>query len=342
MVRPLPAMDGFTEIWLAVLALGAATANGAVGYGFSSIVTPIAIFWFPNKILNPALVVVEVFVNIVLLVRERKLIRATWPRAKPVISTLLPGVILGTIGLTYLAVNDVRLVVYAALLPLVSLQLWGFVRPFRNERRGGAAVGSGIGFLYALTTISGPPLALFLRNQGLSKSEFKCTIAQIRVAESTLTLGTYLLFDEFLSANLGGAPSMALLPYLFVPVLIGVPIGTLLLTKVSPEMFRRLVMAVDGIFVSYGLARIFATLGWMSSTTSYAVMLLLFLAVGLLAYVALRRVLRAESALPPSSASTSPIQVEHSRGGSRSASDEATMHSGDSGPPVDAAQDARC
>ena len=168
------------SIWLAVLAFGAAVVNGAVGYGFSSTVTPVAILWYSNKVLNPALVIVEVAVNIVLLTRERKHIVATWPRARPVIRTLLPGILLGTVGLTYLAVNDVKVIVYLILLPLVVLQLRGVYRPFKNEERSGTIVGPGIGFLYSLTTISGPPLALFLRNQGLSKNEFRCTIAQIR------------------------------------------------------------------------------------------------------------------------------------------------------------------
>jgi uncharacterized protein len=286
------------SIWLAILAFGAALVNGGIGYGFSSIITPIAIFWYSNKVLNPAIVIVEMAVNVALLVRERRHIRGTWPRARPVVATLLPGVILGTAGLAFLAVNDVKLIVYAALLPLVALQLIGFSRPFQNERRGGAAVGPCIGFLYSLTTISGPPLALFLRNQGLAKDEFRCTIAQIRVAESTLTLGTYFAFDTFFSAKLVTLPAIGLIPYLLVPAVIGVPLGTLFLTQVSPEYFRRFVMGADGLFISYGLSRILATLKWIPSTTAYFLMAVLFLAVGALAWVSLRRLLPAESGLP--------------------------------------------
>jgi uncharacterized protein len=277
------------EIWLALVAFGAALVNGAVGYGFSSITTPIAILWYSNKVLNPALVIVEVGVNVALLVRERKYARGTWPRARPVVLTLLPGIVLGTAGLAYLAVNDVKLIVYLALFPLVLLQLLGFRRPFRNERRGGAAVGAGIGFLYSLTTISGPPLALFLRNQGLSKNEFRCTIAQIRVAESTLTLGTYFAFDQILGAGLVKLPSLSLLPFLVLPVLIGVPLGTLMLRSVSPEFFRRFVMAIDGLLVSYGLSRVLVSLKWISTTVSEYLLAVLFGLVGVLGWIALRK-----------------------------------------------------
>jgi len=300
-------VEPLSAIWLAIVASGAALVNGAVGYGFSSIVTPIAILWYSNKVLNPALVIVEVAVNLALLTRERRYIRLTWPRARPVVLTLLPGILLGTAGLTYLAVNDVKLVVYAALLPLVTLQLLGFSRPLQNEKRGGAAIGPGIGFLYSLTTISGPPLALFLRNQGLSKNEFRCTIAQIRVAESTLTLGTYLVFDQVLHSGLVSVPALGLLPFLFVPVLVGVPVGTLLLRSVSPEFFRRFVMAIDGVLVSYGLSRVFVALKWVSNTASEYLVAALFAFVGVLAWFALRRLPVLASAEGPTGPPGAPV-----------------------------------
>jgi uncharacterized membrane protein YfcA len=283
-------MDPVSSFGLGVLALVAALINGAVGYGFSSIVTPIAILWYSNKVLNPALVIVEVAVNATLLFRERRYIRQTWGRARPLVSTLLPGVILGTIGLAYLAVNDVKVIVYATLLPLVVLQLVGFYRPLKNEKLGGRAVGPGIGFLYALTTISGPPLALFLRNQGMSKNEFRCTIAQIRVAESSLTLGTYFVFSTLFGANLITLPSLSLLPILVIPVVVGIPVGTLLLRRVSPEFFRRFVMSVDAILVSYGLSRVLVALKWVSNEVAYLGFALAVAAIAVLSWVSLRAV----------------------------------------------------
>ena len=254
-----------SDLYLALVALFAAIINGAIGYGFSSIVTPVGVLWFSNKLLNPALVSVELLVNVTLLYRERAYISATTARAMPVVKTLLPGVVLGTIGLTYLAVNEVKVAVYLVLLPVVFVQLLGLRRPFSNEGRGGAVLGPGVGFLYALTTISGPPLAVFFRNQGLSKNEFRCTMAQVRVAESSLTLVTYLAFTEFLGANLVAAPSLGLIPYLLIPVVIGVPVGTWLMSRVSRDVFTRFVMAMDGLVVTFGLTEVVLKLRWVGS-----------------------------------------------------------------------------
>ena len=300
----------WSSIWVAIVALGAATINGAIGYGFSSIVTPIALLWFSNKLLNPALVSVELLVNVTLLYRERAFISATKARALPVVKTLLPGVLLGTIGLTYLAVNDVKVVVYVVLLPLVVVQLLGLRRPFTRESRGGAILGPGIGFLYALTTISGPPLAVFFRNQGLTKDEFRCTLAQVRVAESSLTLATYAVFTEAFGAKLIAAPSLSLIPFLLIPVVIGVPLGGWLMRRVSRDMFTRFVMAMDGLVISFGLSQVLVKLKWLGSMTSYLVFSVLAVGIVGLSVYALYR-------LPGSRkhVDTSPLDGEPRPGG---------------------------
>lgn len=258
-------MDLFpTSIELAILAFFAAIVNGAVGYGFSSIVTPIALFWTTNRVLNPALVAVELVVNVTLLVRERHFLAATKVRARPVILGLLPGVVLGSIGLVLVSATSVRIFVYALILPLTVAQLLGYRRHIYRERHLGPFLGAGVGFLYSLTTISGPPLALFWRNQGLSKDEFRCAMAQIRVAEASFTATAYLLLGLYTPT------SAEIVPFLIVPVLIGVPLGTLILHRVSRDFFSRLVMAVDGVIVSYGLYSVLVKNGYLSDLEGVA------------------------------------------------------------------------
>ncbi|HXQ49023.1 MAG TPA: sulfite exporter TauE/SafE family protein [Thermoplasmata archaeon] len=247
------------SIDLAILAFCAAVVNGAVGYGFSSIVTPIALFWTTNRILNPALVLVELLVNVTLLIRERRLIRSTYPRTLPMIYGLLPGVVVGSVGLVLISATFVRIVVYALILPLTILQLLGYRRHIVRERTAGPVLGAGIGFLYSLTTISGPPLALFWRNQGLSKEEFRCAISQVRVAEASFTTVSYLLLGLF------APPSLGLIPVLLVPVIVGVPLGTIVLRGVSRDFFSRFIMAVDGIIVSYGLYTVLVKVHWLTN-----------------------------------------------------------------------------
>ena len=71
-------------IALAAIALFAAFVNGAIGYGFSSLTVPIALTLYTNRILNPAVVIVEVFINIYVLIINRKGVPAVWKRVFPI------------------------------------------------------------------------------------------------------------------------------------------------------------------------------------------------------------------------------------------------------------------
>src|SRR2546425_7303273 len=81
---------------LVVITLLAATVNGALGYGFSSITVPVALLFYTNRVLNPALVWVEVVLNTYVLWVNRASIPQVWRRVVPMIVGLAPGVALGT------------------------------------------------------------------------------------------------------------------------------------------------------------------------------------------------------------------------------------------------------
>src|SRR5437763_528162 len=74
----------------------AATVNGALGYGFSSITVPVALLFYANRILNPALVWGEVVLNACVLWVNRASVPHVWRRVVPMIVGLAPGVVLGT------------------------------------------------------------------------------------------------------------------------------------------------------------------------------------------------------------------------------------------------------
>ena len=67
-----------------------ATLNGALGYGFSSTTVPVALLFFTNRILNPALVLIEVVINIYVVFINRKSIAHVWKKVLPVLIGLIP------------------------------------------------------------------------------------------------------------------------------------------------------------------------------------------------------------------------------------------------------------
>src|SRR5436853_85657 len=86
---------------------------------------------------------------------------------------------------------------------------------------------------YGCSTISGPPLAVMLSNQGFVLHEFRAALGLIRLAESSLTAASYT------TAGLIGSGSLTLALSIVPSVIVGVPIGAWIIRHVRAETFRR-------------------------------------------------------------------------------------------------------
>jgi uncharacterized membrane protein YfcA len=251
---------------LAVVTLVAAVVNGALGYGFSSITVPIARLFLTNRVLTPALVPIEVALNAYVLWANRASIPVVQRRVRPVLIGLVPGVVAGTFVIALVAPDWLKLYTFAALLPLILLQAAGIRRPLRSERSAGLAFGGGLGVLYAVTTISGPPLAVALNNQGFTKRDFRAALGLIRLAESSMTAVAYGF------AGLYTASSLALVPVILPGVAIGIPIGAALIRRLSAETFRRICMSFDAWVVAFGVSALLRALHLTGPAIAYAVL----------------------------------------------------------------------
>ncbi len=242
-------------VFLALLSLAASFVNGGLGYGYSSLSTPLALLVLVNRIINPVYVLTEASMNTVMLgLSGRSNIRATFRRTLPVILALIPGIVLGSVVLSSVAPQWVRFIVYATILPLILLQAAGVRRAIKSEASAGVPLGLGIGLLYSVTTISGPPIALFWNNQGLAKGEFKAAVAQVRIAESYLACISYYLLGLFTGTTI------QLFTWVAPPIVLGIPLGMFVVRRVNVETFRRVCMSFDAWIVGYGLASVLGTL----------------------------------------------------------------------------------
>src|SRR3954452_7177198 len=188
-------------IVLAGIALFAAFVNGAIGYGFSSLTVPLALVFYTNRILNPAVVLIEVLLNLYVLFINRDGIPAVWRRVFPILVGLLPGIAIGAVVLASLQPGWIKLGTYTVILPLILIQAAGWRRPVRSTWLLGLPFGTGLGILYSVTTISGPPLAILFNNQGLVKNEFRAGLALVRVVESGVTALVYWQLGLFIAES---------------------------------------------------------------------------------------------------------------------------------------------
>jgi uncharacterized membrane protein YfcA len=252
---------------LGSITLLAASVNGALGYGFSSITVPVALLYLTNRILNPAMVVVEVAVNAYAMFVNRRALGRVIMRTMPIVSGVLPGVAAGSYLLFRVSPDWLKFATYLLLLPLILLQAGGLRRPIEYEKAIGLPFGLGIGALYSLTTISGPPLAVMLNNQGYAKEDFRAALSIVRTAESAFTacayywLGLYSVHSFRLSAAV--VPS----------ILVGIPLGAYLIRHMNPEAFRRICMSFDAWVVGFGLSKVLTALHLAAGPRSYSVLM---------------------------------------------------------------------
>ncbi len=261
----MPVFDA-AVIFLAATALLAAFVNGAIGYGFSSLTVPLALVFYTNRVLNPAIVIIEVFVNFYVLFINLKGVAAVWRRVFPILVGLLPGIAVGGYALAALQPGWIKFATYTVILPLILLQAAGWRRPIKASWLIGLPFGSMLGVLYSVTTISGPPLAMLFNNQGLVRNEFRAGLALVRVVESSVTAMVYYKLGLFISE------SYDLLYALIPSVVLGIPLGSYVIRRLDAETFRRICMSFDAWVVGFGLSRVLIELELMQSPWAYSVM----------------------------------------------------------------------
>ena len=252
---------------LAAIAFVAAVVNGALGYGFSSITVPLALLFLANRVLNPALVLIEMALNAYVMWVNRSALGVVWRRVLPIVVGLAPGIVAGTLVVARVHPGWLRLWTFVVLLPLILTQAAGYRRPIQSERAAGFVFGGSLGTLYAVTTISGPPLAVMLSNQGFVLQEFRAALGVIRLSESSLTAASYSV------AGLMTRESLALIPWIVPGVVVGVPLGAWLIRRVRAETFRRVCMSFDAWVVAFGLCTLLRELHIVDSAARFLVLL---------------------------------------------------------------------
>jgi uncharacterized protein len=254
-------------VFFAFVSLGASFVNGAIGYGYSSISTPLALLVLVNRVVNPAYVLLEAMVNTVMaIISGKKNLKAVFRRTAPIMLGVAPAAVIGTYILYELSysANFPKFIVYAAILPLILLQAAGLRKQIKRESAAGVPLGFGIGLLYSITTISGPPIALFYNNQGFKKQEFKAAISLVRITESYITCIAYYFFGFFSmkpeTGWFGSVTFLQLFEIIAPPVLIGLPLGVLVVRKMNVNTFPRVAMTFNALIVDYGLTRVIVLL----------------------------------------------------------------------------------
>lgn len=228
----MPAAEPLAVFLLAALA---AFAQAVSGFGFSLlIVPPLALVLGPKQ----AVIVangLSLCVNVPMTLYLRRFVeRRIWAMLSLGAAAGMP------LGLLVLVVADpVALQVLIAVMVLASTGL--IVRGLRLRDAGWAGYGlTGVisGVLNTSTSMSGPPVVLYLQGRGIAPNPFRATLTAFFLGSGVLALGLYAAGGK-LGASEGagiaaGVPGLAL----------GWVAGNITYNRLDPLRFRRVVVAV--------------------------------------------------------------------------------------------------
>lgn len=158
------------------------------------------------------------------------------PNARMLILASIPGVILGALFYTVVSADVFRLLIGAICLVFVAHQMacargWSRTPPQSLSIIAGSVAGVTAGFTSFVSHAGGPPVAMFLLSQGLSKTIYQATTVIVFWAINILKFAPYAFLGIFTRDTL--LANLFLIPF----ALIGARMGVWAHRKVPERLF---------------------------------------------------------------------------------------------------------
>ncbi len=236
------------QTWVIVLSIIflSGIVKGTTGFGFALFSLPLLAHFIPIKLLIPLLTLFNLFssIQIVYQLRSYKLNRAV-----VMLSVMgILGVVLGSLLLKFLSDQWLKLLASVVLIVLSILFLIGYRFKIRKLRRGNAIAGFVSGILGGSTSVSGPPLALFLTSIQMETQRFRFTFAWYSIITAVVATIDYIKIGvvhmQTFKLFLAGAPL----------IIISILLGKYISRKVSPRLFYKAIIIISllsGIFLFF-------------------------------------------------------------------------------------------
>ena len=216
----------------AAIVLLAGFVRALSGFGFALVATPLLLFVLDPKSVVVISIIINVPVGLLLLFHTRKHIDVK--RTLLLCSGSIFGVPMGAYLLSSLDPSIIRLIIAILIVPFSIVLLLGHSYQFKRDSLGCGISGFFSGLLGSSTSLSGPPVVLFLLNQGLVKERFIGTVTAYFVFMGITSVGAFSYL---------GMVTIDLLikvAQLLPTAILGLYIGTRILPKVNTILFRRI------------------------------------------------------------------------------------------------------
>jgi uncharacterized membrane protein YfcA len=212
----------------------AGLVQGTTGFGSALVMVPfLSLIFLPREVV-PITLVLGTVINLGILVQEYKQVQLRL--VTPMILASAVAIPLGTLMILIISADAIRMMIGIVIVPFAIILFFGWRLKVRNEAAASIPAGFLSGLLNGSVTMSGPPLVLFLQNQGFEKASFRANIAALFMANNLVTFVTFYL------AGLFTVDSMKLSALFLPAVLVGLGGGILLARRMTEGRFKKVAL----------------------------------------------------------------------------------------------------
>ncbi|WP_350342903.1 sulfite exporter TauE/SafE family protein [Proteinivorax tanatarense] len=222
----------------------AATTQGIASFGFSIISLPLLGIFLPLQVIVPMLIIYSLVLNSMILqnLKEHINFKGIWV-------LVVAGVIGTPFGAYLLKVvdeNTLKIAIGIILTLSAILNFYGIKIKVKREKLTQIPVGIVSGLFNGSASIGGPPIIIFLTNQGVKKQVFRANLTLYFWLVNIVTIPTYVVGGLITTEVI--QYTILLLPGLLLGTIVGIKLGN----KVDEIFFTKLTLVmvmVMGLFL---------------------------------------------------------------------------------------------
>jgi uncharacterized membrane protein YfcA len=243
-------VDVPTALGLLTIVGLAALTQAVAGFGFALLLAPpLALLIGPKETVVVSNIL-STGLNLVMAARLHE--HVDWRLWSRLVAGGLVGMPIGLAMLIWLDPASLKLIIAGSVIVFAVLLMRG-LEVHHGGRVGDGLIGVVSGVLNTSTSMSGPPVVLYLQGQGVSPERFRGTLTAYFFVTSLIAVGLLALGGRF-DRDAGLAAALA-----FPALALGWLIGDRIYRRVDRTVFRRLVFVI--LFASAGIAIFSVVLG---------------------------------------------------------------------------------
>lgn len=223
----------------AAIVLLAGFVRAISGFGFALIATPLLLFVLDPKSVVVINIIIGFPIGLLLLFHTRQHIDVK--RVLLMCGGGILGVPIGAYLLSNLDPSMIKLIIAILIVPFSIVLLLGHSNQFKRDSLGCGISGFAGGLLGSSTSLSGPPVVLFLLNQGLVKERFVGTLTAYFLFMGVASVGA------FSSLGMVTIDLLIKVAMLLPTSILGFYIGIKVLPKINAILFRRIAASIVSI-----------------------------------------------------------------------------------------------